>query len=239
MKFKCPYCGKASDWGGKNACPECGKAAVKPGFYKPSKKMAPRRKRDFGIPSPWMLNTGLTNVFAAWSRLPRWLIWVGGICIIGAYFYSPRNTDIINSESSRIARRAISVLYVALDIFYDDCGRYPSPSEGLESLVSGEGIQGWKGPYILRLMPDPWKTPYIYSGSSGGRPSVFSCGPDGKPGNGDDISEGGEPFGDERPAEGVNVNIATKDALAPAPPAVNTPASAPDKTSGGPADGER
>lgn len=36
----------------------------------------------------------------------------------------------------------------ALLEFREDCGRFPTDSEGLHSLLSPEGVPGWNGPYV-------------------------------------------------------------------------------------------
>ena len=60
-------------------------------------------------------------------------------------------------------RRDIAVLQGAMERFNLDMDRYPSTEEGLKALVSPPADpQRWRGPYIDRLRPDPWKNPYGY-----------------------------------------------------------------------------
>lgn len=98
------------------------------------------------------------------------------------------------SEQARItaARTDIARLEAALDAFEVDTGRYPTTEEGLQALVEEPpGVRGWNGEYIRRGVPlDPWGNPYQYI--SPGRQNttsfdLFSFGPDGEEGGGDDI----------------------------------------------------
>jgi len=85
---------------------------------------------------------------------------------------------------------------------------YPSTEQGLQALLSppSDGddstVTGWKGPYLdTEVLPvDPWDNEYLYEYESGGRPRIWSMGPDEEDGTEDDISnlssgtgEDGEP----------------------------------------------
>lgn len=90
------------------------------------------------------------------------------------------------------ARSDISAnLALALDLYEQDMGRYPTPDEGLEALVRDPGDELWKGPYLKGgLKPDPWGNSYRYE-IDAENPRLYviaSDGPDGKPGTDDDIS---------------------------------------------------
>ena len=55
-------------------------------------------------------------------------------------------------------------LSLALDLFEQDIGRYPTTDEGLPALVISPGVSGWKGPYLKAgLYKDPWDNDYQYS----------------------------------------------------------------------------
>jgi len=90
------------------------------------------------------------------------------------------------SEQAKLAaaKTDISMLDNALDLFEQDTGRYPSTDEGLRILTEGGSVQGWKGPYIKRGVPnDPWGNPYKYlSPGLHGEIDVFSLGADNQPG---------------------------------------------------------
>lgn len=97
------------------------------------------------------------------------------------------------SQEARIARAQSDIrgsLSLALDLFEQDIGRYPTTDEGLDALVVDPGIEGWKGPYLRTgLKPDPWGVPYEYS-ISYETPHLYelrSAGPDRQLGTEDDI----------------------------------------------------
>lgn len=98
------------------------------------------------------------------------------------------------SEDARIARAKSDLtgtLSMALDMFDQDCGRYPTADEGLKVLVNGGNINGWKGPYLKSdLKPDPWGNAYNYAPDANNpkRYVLSSAGPDGKLGTEDDIT---------------------------------------------------
>lgn len=81
---------------------------------------------------------------------------------------------------------------VALELFELDNGRYPASEEGLSALRGKPSdLESWRGPYIKKRIPvDPWSNPYQYKcpGERGDDYDLFSCGPDGVVGGGDDIT---------------------------------------------------
>ena len=97
------------------------------------------------------------------------------------------------SEEARktAAQTDISMLEGQIDIFEQDCGRFPSNEEALGALVTQPpNAPKWKGPYIKRGVPkDPWGNPYVYRYPGTHNPNsydLYSTGPDGREGN-DDI----------------------------------------------------
>jgi general secretion pathway protein G len=97
------------------------------------------------------------------------------------------------SEEARktAARTDISMLEGQIDIFEQDCGRFPSNDEGLAALVAQPpNAPKWKGPYIKRGVPkDPWGNEYAYrypGTHNVNSYDLYSMGPDGREG-GDDI----------------------------------------------------
>jgi general secretion pathway protein G len=99
------------------------------------------------------------------------------------------------TQEAKITRAQADVagqLSLALDLFEQDTGRYPTEEEGLAALVDDPGLESWKGPYLKgRLKPDPWGNPYIYRLDSE-HPGMYvlsSAGPDGQSGNEDDIKQ--------------------------------------------------
>jgi len=102
------------------------------------------------------------------------------------------------TEQAKIsaARSQISIFATALDAFQLDNDRYPTSEQGLQALVSKPTLPpipgNWKGPYLANAIPsDPWGNKYIYKSPGDRNQSsydVSSCGKDGKPGSGDEIS---------------------------------------------------
>lgn len=61
------------------------------------------------------------------------------------------------------AKVEIRNIQSALALFKTDTGRFPTTSEGLEILVSGQGIRGYSSDGYLDKVPlDPWGNEYIY-----------------------------------------------------------------------------
>jgi general secretion pathway protein G len=90
------------------------------------------------------------------------------------------------------AQTQIANFSSALDAFEVDNGFYPKGAQGLNSLLEQpQNAKNWRGPYLKNAIPkDPWGNPYVYE--CPGKHKVqdydlYSCGPDGKAGGGDDI----------------------------------------------------
>jgi len=98
------------------------------------------------------------------------------------------------SQEARIvaARQTIIGTFgVALDLFEQDTGRYPTTEEGLQALIADPQLPSWRGPYIKSnsIPLDPWGNEYKYSyTSSDFLYEIISAGPDGTAGTEDDIT---------------------------------------------------
>jgi len=102
------------------------------------------------------------------------------------------------SQEARIvaARQTIIGTFgIAMDLFEQDTGRYPTTEEGLGALIQNPQLANWHGPYLKSaVVPlDPWANPYKYVYPSELTSSEFlydivSAGPDGVYGNDDDIT---------------------------------------------------
>ena len=97
-------------------------------------------------------------------------------------------------EESRVARAKADIsgtLSIALDLFEQNMGRYPTSDEGLKVLAQTNSDPRWKGPYIKsNLKPDPWGHDYIYElNTETGGYTLRSAGSDGRPNTEDDITE--------------------------------------------------
>lgn len=102
------------------------------------------------------------------------------------------------SQDARItaARQMIvGTFSVALDMFEQDTGRYPTSEEGLQALITNPNILGWKNQYIASsIVPlDPWHNEFQYNypselSESSSMYDIVSAGPDGSFGTKDDIT---------------------------------------------------
>jgi len=97
------------------------------------------------------------------------------------------------SEEARMAASKADInanISVALDLYELDNGRYPATEEGLGALVtkSASGVN-WKGPYLKKEPVDQWGRKYLYRcpGDHLADYDLYSYGPDGVEGGGDDI----------------------------------------------------
>ena len=100
------------------------------------------------------------------------------------------------SEQARIAaaRADIANIESALDTFEVDAGRFPTTEEGLGALVAPPAqVKAWHGPYLKRgggVPLDKWNHPYNYrypGQHNANGYDLWSFGPDGQDGGGDDI----------------------------------------------------
>ena len=108
----------------------------------------------------------------------------------------PRFFGRSNDAKIAAARQTIIGTFgMALDLFEQDLGRYPSSDEGLMILLQNPQLPSWKGPYLQSaVVPyDPWDNPYRYVFPSELTQAetlydIVSAGPDGQYGNEDDVS---------------------------------------------------
>jgi len=102
------------------------------------------------------------------------------------------------SQEARIvaARQTIIGTFgIAMDLFEQDTGGYPTAEEGLPALIQNPQLRSWHGPYLksAAVPLDPWGNQYKYTYPSELTSSEFlydivSAGPDGVYGNNDDIT---------------------------------------------------
>ncbi len=106
----------------------------------------------------------------------------------------PRFTGRTQEARATATKLQIENLSAALDAFEYDCGRFPTTTEGLDSLLSAPpGVSGWRGPYLKRRLPtDSWNRPFLYQSPGLRQPDydLVSFGVDGREGGGDDLSNG-------------------------------------------------
>jgi len=92
-----------------------------------------------------------------------------------------------------IAVVMIREIEIALDLYYNHNGFYPTTEQGLEALVSKPTTDPQpgnyaEGGYFKKLPLDPWGDPFIYRNHGEGAIDIISYGPDGEEGTGDDIT---------------------------------------------------
>jgi general secretion pathway protein G len=109
----------------------------------------------------------------------------------------PRVLSYLGSSRERAAKLQIESFSAALDLFFLDNGRYPSASEGLQSLVNRPGgADRWSGPYLQQSQVplDPWGNAYEYRVPGSKAPyGIVSLGSDGqRGGTGDGADIGNE-----------------------------------------------
>jgi len=82
-----------------------------------------------------------------------------------------------------MAQRELELYSKALEFFYADVGRYPTPQEGLSVLIKRPpSFTNWRGPYIDGdYSVDPWGNEYVYQvlGEGAGY-ELFTYGPEGE-----------------------------------------------------------
>ncbi|MBM4147727.1 MAG: hypothetical protein FJ224_01590 [Lentisphaerae bacterium] len=191
MRFRCPYC--RHDLGEEPAavCPNCRKGMVVPaqlskGYSDRRKRAAEKRRirREAEMHRDGQrVPAGLASV-----NNPRWLAAaVMALLLVGGGLVFRSRVATGSHEDYRLSKAAKEVdnLFIALHRFRADCGRFPSAREGLLALVRDPGVDGWRGPYVTLVKPDPWRRGYIYT-NDGGVP-VRSGGPDRRAGTADDV----------------------------------------------------
>jgi len=114
--------------------------------------------------------------------------------IIGmlAALVGPRVFKNVGKGKRSAAKAQVELFGQALDSMRLDTGRYPTSSEGLESLVTNPGMDSWDGPYLKKntIPKDPWQHEYSYnSPGTHGDYDISSLGLDGAPGGEDENAD--------------------------------------------------
>jgi len=96
------------------------------------------------------------------------------------------------SEQAKItaAGTEISSIATALKMFESDCSRFPTTEEGLNALVQQpSNTPDWHRTLEKGVPKDPWGNAYQYAcpGQHDNDYDLWSYGPNGQPGGGDDI----------------------------------------------------
>ena len=99
------------------------------------------------------------------------------VVCIGFFFEQPLDPD---RHRYILGLVLVQRLAGAIEAYKTDCGVYPN---SLQSLISDDGIKGWRGPYTTRQPIDPWGRPFHYfRPSDSAVPEILSYGADGKTG---------------------------------------------------------
>ncbi len=85
----------------------------------------------------------------------------------------PKVTENLQKANVKEAIIQIREIGKQLDMFYTDCGFYPSSEQGLQALIEAPtgdpACESWgPEPYIKNIPKDPWKTEFIYEESGNG-----------------------------------------------------------------------
>ncbi len=95
-----------------------------------------------------------------------------------------------SAPSVAAAQAQIAALSDAIELYHANTGAYPKALGDLVKQPSG--VADWKGPYTpAEGLNDPWNHPYYYRAPGShnfDRFDLYSAGPDGKAGTGDDIT---------------------------------------------------
>lgn len=114
------------------------------------------------------------------------LLVVLAIIALLAALVAPRVVGYLGRAKSDAARSQLANIATSLELFYYDVGRYPTPAEGLRSLVDQPAsAAGWAGPYFKDPagLTDPWGRDYLYAVDMGRDVfTVSSLGRDGETG---------------------------------------------------------
>ena len=89
------------------------------------------------------------------------------IAIIGALsvIVAPSVYRHVSDARVTSAKTQIDILSLALEMYRQDVGAFPSTDEGLSALrTPPDGVgAAWRGPYLSKPVPlDPWGRPYVY-----------------------------------------------------------------------------
>lgn len=126
------------------------------------------------------------------------LLLVVTIILILAGMVIPRMAG--RTEQARRAAAKVDIdtnIAMALDLYELDTGKYPTSEQGLQALIakpaSAPVPANWNGPYLKKkkIPIDPWNRSYIYVSPGVHNPEdydLYSYGPDGVEGGGDDIN---------------------------------------------------
>lgn len=107
------------------------------------------------------------------------------LAILGllAAIVGPQVIRYLGSSRTQTAKVQVKNIASALELYRLDVGRFPTPQEGLQALVTSPtpAPAGWNGPYMPQAsaLVDPWAHPYRFAApGKHGEVDVWSYGSD-------------------------------------------------------------
>ena len=82
-----------------------------------------------------------------------------------AAIVGPQVIKYLGTSRTQTAKVQVKNVATALELFRLDAGRYPTPEEGLQALVTAPpSVTAWNGPYLPQssALVDPWARPYRF-----------------------------------------------------------------------------
>jgi len=120
---------------------------------------------------------------------------VVAILLVIAGAVVPRLVNSQEQDNIDATRISLKGLEQALKLYaIDQDGQYPARADGLAALMTspnGNAAEFWRGPYCEEEPLDPWRREftYVFPAVNSNKPfDLSSSGPDGVPGNDDDIN---------------------------------------------------
>ncbi len=100
--------------------------------------------------------------------------------MVAPYMFGVRDRANIDTT-----RGQIGLIYSACDLYRLHMQDYPA---SLAQLVENpQAGSRWSGPYLEKMPKDAWGNEFVYEPQAGGKPRIFSLGPDGQPNSADDV----------------------------------------------------
>ncbi len=134
-------------------------------------------------PSPFLKNTEVLSNQRGMTLIEIMIV----IAIIGglAAMLLPRLVGSQEKAKAKQAKIQVAQIISSLELYYSDCGVYPSQDSGLNALVEAppeDECDNWgPSPYMKKEPKDPWKRDFVYE-IDDGEPVVISLGKDGQDG---------------------------------------------------------
>jgi len=190
MKYRCPYCKRIIDGELHAECPHCHKTMNIPEHLRPESERRGRKRAKDRIRREADMQRKAIHVPDMPFGKPSYVIFILAVMVLVGGMLAGRARlrfgPLRKRSPLEVAGKELGVLKSALEVFREDCGRYPSNEEALGALINNPGIKGWNGPYVTLIRPDPWGNRYVYAVVATNL-TLMSPGPDGAVNTPDDI----------------------------------------------------